>query len=122
MSEKTIFLVDDNMTNLVMGKNALKDVYKTFTMPSAAKMFELLENIKPDLILLDILMPGTSGFEVIKTLKSGSDKNIPVVFLSGNSEKESEETSRTLGAADYICKPFSQEELKKRVAKIIGTD
>jgi putative two-component system response regulator len=120
MTEKTVFLVDDNITNLMMGKNALKDVFNTFTMPSAAKMFELLKDIKPDLILLDISMPETSGFEAIKILKSGSDKNIPVVFLSGDREKEREVESRALGAVDYICKPFSPQELKERVTKIIG--
>jgi putative two-component system response regulator len=117
--KKTVFLVDDNMTNLMMGKNALKDEYQTFTIPSAAKMFELLNNVKPDLILLDIAMPEMSGFDAVKILKNGGDKNIPIVFLSADREKSSEDAAFALGIADYICKPFSAQELKERVARIL---
>jgi CheY-like chemotaxis protein/HPt (histidine-containing phosphotransfer) domain-containing protein len=116
---KTIFLVDDNTTNLVVGKNTLKGAYKTFTMPSAEKMFEMLAKIKPDLILLDVEMPKKSDYEAIRELKAGPYAAIPVAFISANDNLEAEEKSRNLGAIDYIHKPFSPQDLLSRVAKIL---
>jgi putative two-component system response regulator len=118
IKNKIVFLIDDNMTNLMMGKGALKDTYKTFTMPSAEKMFELLKNIRPDIILLDVMMPGMTGIEAIKILKSGEYKDIPVLFLTGTVDEGMEKQCRELGAADYIQKPFTVEDILARVNKI----
>ncbi|GMO26612.1 MAG: hypothetical protein Ta2B_06860 [Termitinemataceae bacterium] len=119
MSSKIIFLVDDNLTNLTMGKNALKDTYKTFTMPSALKMFELLPKVRPDLILLDVKMPEMSGFQAIEILKRGENADIPVIFLTADDDKQSEEEGIALGALDYIQKPFSCEDLTTRIEKAL---
>jgi putative two-component system response regulator len=67
---KTIFAVDDSDTNLATAKKALEGRYRVLTMPSAAKMFALLEKISPDLILLDIEMPEMDGFDALLRLKS----------------------------------------------------
>ena len=69
---RTIFVVDDNDTNLSMAKEALKDHYRVMTMPSAEKMFAMIEKITPDLILLDIEMPDMDGFEALQILKDES--------------------------------------------------
>jgi signal transduction histidine kinase/CheY-like chemotaxis protein len=114
--KKTIFLVDDAVTNLVAGKNILKDSYKTFTMPSAEKMFEMLAKIKPDLILLDIEMPDKSGYEAALKLKSGPYAAIPVVLISSGADANDDEEGR-LGAAAYIRKPFSPQDLLAAVEK-----
>ncbi|GMO23211.1 MAG: hypothetical protein Ta2B_02340 [Termitinemataceae bacterium] len=119
MANETIFLVDDNAANLTMGKSVLSENYKTFTIPSAQKMFELLAKIKPDLILLDVLMPEMSGFEAIKILKDGLDCNIPVVFLTADNDVQSEKEGLALGAVDYIHKPFNCEELLQRIEKCL---
>ncbi|MDR0411216.1 MAG: response regulator [Treponema sp.] len=112
----TIMIVDDNIANLKIGKNALMEQYDVFTAPSAKKMFELLERNKPDLILLDINMPEMDGFEIIKILKKNvSTQRIPTIFLTGKSDVESEMKGLTLGAVDYISKPFSPPILRKRV-------
>jgi putative two-component system response regulator len=118
---KTIFLVDDNMTNLMMGKNALKDKYRTYTMSSAEKMFELLEKIKPDIILLDVLMPQMSGYDAIKILKKSENAYIPVVFVSGNDDAASKEEGMALGALDYIYKPFSSAELQDCIEQRVNS-
>ncbi|MDR1466529.1 MAG: response regulator [Treponema sp.] len=116
IDRKTIILVDDNIANLKIGKNALMEQYDVFTAPSAKKMFELLERNKPELILLDIDMPEMDGFEAIRILKGNdSTRQIPVVFLTGKSDAESEMEGLTLGAVDYISKPFSPPILRKRV-------
>ena len=111
-----IILVDDNPTNLKAGKNVLSEKYTVATAPSAEKMFALLENNKPAMILLDIEMPQVNGYEAIKILKSKPEtKDIPVIFLTGRTESDDEITGLSLGAIDYITKPFQPALLLKRI-------
>jgi len=113
---KQIVLVDDSPTNLSVGKNALSDIYDTLTIPSGEKLLKLLKTIHPDLLLLDVDMPGMDGYEVIRILKEDENtSDIPVIFLSAKSDMESELQGLTLGAIDYISKPFSSPLLRKRV-------
>ena len=112
-----IILVDDNAANLTMGRNMLKAFYEVYPAHSAAKLFEILENILPNLILLDIAMPEMNGYEAIKKLKN--DKrfmDIPVIFLTAKSDEESELEGFNLGAVDYVTKPFSAPLLLKRIS------
>jgi len=120
---KTIFIVDDNATNLVTAKTALADTYKTYALPSAEKMFQLLEKITPDLILLDVEMPEMDGFEALSVLKADEKlKSIPVVFLTAKNDAESEIRGFEMGAIDFINKPFSPPVLIKRIETHIGID
>jgi putative two-component system response regulator len=113
---KTIFVVDDNDTNLSMAKEALKDVYRVMTLPSAAKMFALMEKVKPDLILLDIEMPEIDGFEALQRLKnSGSFADIPVIFVTSTTAVAAEIRGFEMGVVDFITKPFSPPVLLNRV-------
>jgi len=118
---KTVFIVDDNATNLVTAKTALEGTYKAYAMPSADKMFQLLEKITPDLILLDVEMPEMGGFEAIKILKSKPEtKDIPVIFLTASIVSEDRLEGLTLGAIDYISKPFHASLLLQRIKINIG--
>jgi putative two-component system response regulator len=111
-----VMIVDDNIANLKIAKIALSDIFDVFTVPSAAKMFDLLERNTPALILLDIDMPEMDGYAAIKVLKGNPDtRDIPVIFLTAKSDSESELEGLTLGAIDYISKPFSPPLLRKRV-------
>jgi len=113
---KKVIMVDDDITNLLVAKNALVDKYEVFTVPSGKKLFQLLEKVTPDLILLDIEMPEMNGYEVMKLLKDSKDtKEIPVIFLTGRIDPESEIEGLDMGAIDYITKPFSKQLLLKRV-------
>lgn len=113
---KTIFLVDDDVTNLMIGKNTLSESYNVFTLNSGARLLKILEKNIPDLILLDIEMPDMNGYETIKILKSKPETmNVPVVFLTAKSDADSELEGFSLGAIDYIIKPFSPILLYKRV-------
>jgi putative two-component system response regulator len=115
-TRKNIMLVDDNTTNLTIGRNILLDSYNVFTIQSGQKLFKMLEKINPDLILLDVEMPEMNGYEVIKQLKAGERyRSIPVVFLTAKSDSGSELEGLTLGAVDYITKPFSPPLLLKRI-------
>ena len=113
---ETVFIIDDSDVNLTKAKQALEGNYRVFTLPSAMKMFSLLEKIIPDLILLDIEMPEINGYEAIKMIKA--DKricDIPVIFLTGIVDESSELEGFDRGAVDYISKPFSSPRLLKRV-------
>jgi putative two-component system response regulator len=109
-------IVDDDIVNLKVGKSALADVYDVFTVPSAAKMFELLERNKPEIIMLDINMPEMNGYEALKILREKPEtQDIPVIFLTARSDVDSEIQGLSLGAVDYISKPFLPPLLRKRV-------
>lgn len=113
---KTIFIVDDSDTNLAMAEEALEDYFNAMTLPSAEKMFALLEKLTPELILLDIEMPGMNGFEALQRLKANSLwMNIPVIFLTGTTDAAIEEKSSKLGAVSIITKPFSQSSLLQQI-------
>ncbi|GHV04907.1 hypothetical protein FACS1894217_00920 [Clostridia bacterium] len=114
--KQSVLMVDDNMANLKIGKGILSDIYNVYTVLTAEKMFELLTKAMPDIILLDIEMPGMDGMEAIGRLKSDETlKNIPVIFLTSRSDGGSELKGLSLGAVDYISKPFSPALLRKRL-------
>ncbi|MDR1603898.1 MAG: response regulator [Gracilibacteraceae bacterium] len=111
-----IILVDDNMTNLTIGKNMLKPYYEVYPVPSGEKLFHCLEKFIPEIILLDIAMPEMDGYEAIRRLKSiPAYAGIPVIFLTARSDEGSELEGLNLGAVDYILKPFSAPLLRKRI-------
>lgn len=114
--QKTIIVVDDNNANLVACKKILKPYYEVYPVPSAAKMFDLMEHVKPDLILLDVDMPDMNGYEAAGKLKQNNAfKEIPIIFLSGRDDATSEMFGLNMGAKDYIHKPFVSEMLLKRI-------
>jgi len=114
--KRLIILVDDNPANLRIGKNVLVEKYAVATAPSAEKMFSLLENNNPAMILLDVDMPEMNGYEAIKVLKSKRQtKDIPVIFLTARTDSDDELEGLSLGAIDYIVKPFQPPLLLKRI-------
>ena len=118
MEEKAgcIFLVDDNIVNLNTGKNVLQQKYTVVTIPSGEKLLLILKRTKPDLILLDVEMPGMTGYDTMKELKANPDTaNIPVIFLTAKDKPENASMGLSLGALDYITKPFSPLLLLKRI-------
>jgi putative two-component system response regulator len=114
--KRVVMLVDDSMTTLTMGKTILGNYYNVFPIASGAQLFEILTKVSPDLILLDIEMPEMDGYEVLKRIK-GEPKtaDIPVIFLTSRSDSGSELDGLSLGAIDYIFKPFSPPLLLKRI-------
>jgi putative two-component system response regulator len=113
---KKIVLVDDTPIVLKLARNTLMGQYDVFTMPNAKKLFWFLEETIPDLILLDVLMPEINGYEVIHRLKANpATAQVPVIFLTSKSDTSSEIEGLSMGAVDYIAKPFSPQLLLKRV-------
>ena len=120
LTEKMVFVVDDSEITLLMAKNILKDRYRVMTLDSAEKLFSILLKIRPDLILLDIEMPGDDGFKVLKHLKeSKKNKNIPVIFLTSGGTTPNVAKAAVLGACDFIVKPFDPIVLCEKVEKFI---
>ena len=113
----TVLAVDDNLLNLkLIEKSLSKEGYKIFIASNGPDARKIAEDEKPDLILLDIEMPGEDGFEVITKLKDNSETNpIPVIFLTGVIEVDSKLKGFELGAVDYITKPFHPLEVLARV-------
>jgi len=115
-NRETIVIVDDDSTNLSVGKSTLSGKYGVFTISSGERLFSLLDKLLPDLILLDIRMPEMDGYEIITRLKSShKTEDIPVIFLTSRIDPASEIKGLNLGAVDYITKPFSRELLLKRI-------
>ncbi len=115
-SQCSILAVDDTKVNLDLLVNALGDQYDLSVAMNGATAVKLAQESQPDLILLDIMMPGMDGFEVLRQLReSGTTRDIPVIFLSALSEIGSKAKGFEMGAVDYITKPFQIEEVIARV-------
>jgi putative two-component system response regulator len=113
---KTIMIVDDTEMNIVILVEALQDDYELIIAINGLDAIELLEDQKPDLILLDIMMPEIDGYEVLKRLKGNADlEHIPVILLSAITDSDSKNKGFSLGAVDYVTKPFEIIEVKARV-------
>jgi len=121
--QKTIFIVDDVEMNLQVAEESLEKRYRVITISSAIRMFTILKRLTPDLILLDVKMPEMNGFEAMKILKANPlYSNIPVIFLTGLNDSESEAYGIELGAVDFITKPFSEPVLLNRVKHHLEID
>jgi putative two-component system response regulator len=112
-----ILLVDDNPTNLQVLVGTLEGRgYNLLIAKNGESALTIVRKARPDLILLDIMMPGIDGFEVCRRLKADpATQEIPVIFLSALGETTDKVHGLDLGAADYITKPFQPEEVIARV-------
>jgi CheY-like chemotaxis protein len=124
MAKKKILVVDDNPDVIYAIKNGLEALDPEFEVMGARdgkRCLQLLkENKIPDLIILDIMMPELSGWEVFNRLKEKPEwSNIPVVFLTARTDDVAKRAGRFLGE-DYIEKPFQPQDLKRRIDRILG--
>ena len=118
MNKKSLILIaDDSISNRNMLQILLeKDGYETTCLENGIDAIEKTASINPDLILLDIMMPGADGYEVCRELKkSRKTKNIPIIFITAKTETESIVAGFAAGASDYVRKPFNSTELLARV-------
>ena len=114
---QTVLIVDDTPDNLSLMSALLKDRYKVKVAPSGDKALKIVRSgSHPDLILLDIMMPELSGYEVCQALKADpATRHIPIIFLTSMAETEDEKKGLEMGAADYITKPIHPPILLARV-------
>ncbi len=116
-SNGVILVVDDNPTNLSVLSIALKAAgYKIRVAMDGESAIEQVQEDAPELILLDVQMPGIDGFETCKKLKKSSlTQDIPIIFITASTDLENKVKGLSVGAVDYITKPFQQEEVLARV-------
>jgi len=115
-NKNSILIVDDEVLNLKMLRSVLHDEYTVYTAKDGQSAIEIATANKPDLILLDIIMPEMDGYEVLAILKSNViTRHIPIIFITGLDSKTEEEKGLSMDAADYISKPFSPGIVNLRV-------
>ncbi len=111
-----ILVVDDEKNNRELLTEVLKDNYRIILAKSGEMALELAGRHQPDIVLLDVVMPGMDGYQVLYSLKNRDEtRHIPVIFISGLDSAEDEEKGLLLGAADYITKPFNATIVRARV-------
>jgi diguanylate cyclase (GGDEF)-like protein len=116
-NEFTVLIVDDEKSNIDVLSYILQNDYNVTVAKSGEAALKRAAKDKPDLILLDIIMDDMNGYQVLAELREDAElKKIPVMFITGLSTPEDEEKGLTLGAVDYICKPFNPAIVKARVA------
>jgi signal transduction histidine kinase len=115
--DSRILLVDDTPANIDVLSETLQPLgYNLAVANSGEKALKVVTRIKPDLILLDVMMPGMSGFETCRELKNNPDTtDVPVIFITAKTEPEDINEGFRHGAVDYITKPFRDEEVLARV-------
>jgi len=112
----TILIVDDNPANLGVVADYLEYAFTIFTAMDGADALETAATIMPDLILLDVMMPGIDGFEVCQRLKADpKTQDIPIIFMTALASTDDKIKGFTVGAVDYVTKPIHQEELLMRI-------
>lgn len=115
-SNQAVLVVDDEKQNRVLLAELLKGDCRVLLAKNGQQAVERAREYQPDLILLDVLMPGMDGYEVIQTLKNDDlTRHIPVIFISALDSHADEERGLDLGAVDYIAKPFHPPVARKRV-------
>ena len=119
---RKIMVIDDSITNVIL-LEAILNIrgYNAITALNAKDAFPLIEKEKPELILLDLFMPETSGFELLKIIKSNEAiKNIPVIIVSAVTDDYNILKSKALGAIDFIKKPIDIQLLIEKIEEVIS--
>ncbi|MBQ8567858.1 MAG: diguanylate cyclase [Oscillospiraceae bacterium] len=117
---KHILIVDDNKANLTAARTALSDIYKATAVVSGAQALKFLEKNTPDMILLDINMPEMDGFQVMAKIRENPElSELPIIFLTADSDAETEQKCLEAGALDFIAKPFVPAVMRSRIGRIL---
>jgi len=111
-----ILIVDDDLLTFAVLEDTFEGTYEVIGANNGLAALELAVKEKPDLILLDVMMPGMDGYDVCRRLKNDAEvSNIPVIFITGRGDLEAETAGLGLGAVDYISKPLNLASVKARV-------
>jgi DNA-binding response OmpR family regulator len=113
-----ILVADDDMNNVKLAAFLLEEAgYKVIRTHDGQRVMSIIEEQQPDLVLLDVSMPGINGFEVCQQIRRVSD--IPIIFLSGHSQLQDRIKGLQLGGDDYLVKPFEPSELLARIEAVL---
>lgn len=121
MATKQILLVDDEPSIRLLLRRFLEPArYQVSEAGSAEAAFAAVESVKPDLVILDLGMPGLSGHEVLKRLKSQPGFRTPVMVLTAQTDWDSADASVAQGADAYMTKPLTRDQLLAKVEELLG--
>ncbi len=121
-TQRLILVIDDEEDfSYFTKRNLERNNYSVVSVRDGAAGLSSAKELKPDLILLDIMMPGINGFEVLERLKQDSaTASIPVIMLTGLDDEQARLKAGTLQDADYLVKPVEVEQLRSRIEKVLG--
>lgn len=118
MPQKTILIVeDDPALRVLLGRRLQEHGFKTTSAQSAPEAWRVLDEVPVDLVLLDVMLPGTSGLDICRTIRR--DSTVPIIMLSARTDETDRVLGLELGADDYVPKPFSTKELIARVRAVL---
>jgi CheY-like chemotaxis protein len=117
VAEKLIMLVDDSSVNNLLMQSILEEAgYSTLSFSDPRDAIRHLRSQRPELIILDIMMPGTDGYELLEWIKNTEDiQQVPVIMLTARNNQRDRQRSIDLGAIDYITKPIDIEDVLLRI-------
>jgi CheY-like chemotaxis protein len=123
MDKKRILVVDDEPDVLKLTSLRLeKQGYEIITAANSRDAFDLIENEKPDLVLMDIIIPIMYGTEICRRVKDDENlRHIPIILCSAHGEVMTDEMAKNSGADDYITKPFDEKELMNKIERLLTT-
>lgn len=120
-NRKHILVIDDVTTNLRYIGEVLKESYALSMAKSGEQALKQLAKNVPDLILLDLKMPGMDGFKFLSNIKDDEKyKDVQVIVLTADNQDESESKALELGAVDFIKKPFTPDDMLERINRVLG--
>ncbi len=119
-----VLIVDDSPTVVtVLRKLMQQNDYRTFEAYSAEEALELVKHERPDLIFLDIVLPGMDGFSALRALRrEPTTKDVPIIMISGNAQATEQFYVQRIGADDFMKKPFSRAEVFARIDRLVDAD
>lgn len=122
MSKEKILVVEDDEDILELIRyNLNKEGYSVFSVTTGEEALSLERKVKPDMVILDLMLPGMDGLEVCRRLRSGPDKaRVPIIMVTAKGEESDIVTGLELGADDYVVKPFSPKVLIARIRNVLG--
>ncbi len=121
MASKLVMIVEDSQTDMQIAKSVcLENGYKTVTVTEGDKALSMAIDKKPDLILLDVILPNKNGFQVCRQLKTNAEtKDIKIIIVSSKDQASDKFWGMKQGADDYITKPYEEEDLLAAIEKNI---
>ncbi|MBU3911237.1 MAG: response regulator transcription factor [Candidatus Omnitrophica bacterium] len=121
MDDKLIVIVDDDLDIIDWISRSLKaEGFRVKGFPSVVGLFRLLDKQKPDLIVLDLMLPGMDGFDICRSLKNKKEfSSIPIIILSGKDDEVDKISGLDMGSDDYIVKPCTLNEIKARIRAVL---
>lgn len=119
---KTILIVDDSSTNNLLFQSIFEENgFDVIVSTSGKAGLSALDKNKADLVLLDVMMPGLDGFDVLKTIKEDEkNRSLPVLMLTAKKDSESMKKALDMGATDYLIKPVGIKEIVEKIKKVLN--